>query len=117
MNMAKLPFSPVREAGNLVFLSGQIGLKGGELVSSDLQEQTRQAVANIESVLASQGMSLSDVVDVLALLVEAADYGPFNEVYAELFRAPYPTRTCIGAPWLPLGAKVEIKVVASRDLK
>ncbi|MFY9826276.1 MAG: RidA family protein [Thermoanaerobaculia bacterium] len=117
MDMAKLPFSPVRSAGDSLFLSGQVGQKDGKLVSSDLKEQVRQAVANVEFVLASQGMSLSDVVDVLAFLVNADDYGPFNEIYAELFQEPRPTRTCIGVAWLPLGAKVEITARAARDLK
>lgn len=115
MDMKKLPFSPARHADNLLFLSGQIGQKDGRLVSDDLGDQVRQVVANLKAVLASNGLTLDNVVDALVLLVNADDYGPFNAVYAELFGEPYPARTCIGVPWLPLGAKVEIKAIASRE--
>jgi 2-iminobutanoate/2-iminopropanoate deaminase len=115
--MDNLPFSSMRSShGNFVFLSGQVGHKDGKLVSDDFKEQTRQAIANVEITLATQGMSLTDVVDVLVFLIDPADYGPFNQVYAEFFHEPYPTRTCIGASWLPLGAKIEIKVLASSEV-
>ncbi len=110
--MANLPFSPIRRAGDIVFVSGQIGLKNGKLVSDDLRGQVKQAVENICALLGGEGLSLSDVFDVAAFLTNPADYEEFNETYLELFSEPYPARTTVFVSGLPMGAKVELKVIS-----
>ena len=107
-----LPFSPARISGNFVFLSGQIGLKDGKLVSDDIQEQTIQAIENASVILKDNDLSLGDVIDVTAFLINQEDYGAFNEAYMKSFSDPFPTRTAVTVKSLPLGAKVEIKIIA-----
>ena len=84
----------------------------GKLVSEDVKEQTRQAIKNIISILEEQGTSLIKVIDVCAFLTNQDDYPSFNEVYIEFFKDPFPTRTAVTVKSLPLGAKVELKVIA-----
>ena len=112
--MPNYPLSPSKQAGNLLFISGQVGQKDGQLVSDNLEEQVRQAVDNITAILQQNGMGLSNVIDVLAFLVEQSDYVAFNEVYSKSFAEPFPTRTTVTVKSLPLGAKVEIKAIASK---
>ena len=107
-----LPFSPLRISGLHVFLSGQVGIKDGKLVSNDIREQTVQAIENVVSVLKANSLALEDVMDVTAFLVSQDDYDIFNEVYVEHFKEPFPTRTTVTVKSLPLGAKVELKVIA-----
>ncbi len=108
-----LPFSIARSIkGTRTFFSGQVGLKEGQLVADDIEEQTKQIVANLKEALLKEYLSLDDVVDVTAYLTKQEDYESFNKVYAELFKPPYPTRTTIGVAWLPLNARVELKVIA-----
>lgn len=108
----KLPFSPIRREGDFVFLSGQIGIKDGALVSEDIKGQTAQAIENITSLLKTQDLSLKNVVDVAAFLINQDDYALFNEAYGEFFKEPFPTRTTVTVQSLPLGARVELKVIA-----
>jgi len=112
------PFSAFVKAGGLVFLSGQVGLKDGKLISSDLQSQVEQAVANIVQVLGWDGLSLLDIVDITVFLADMNDYAAFNTVYENVFRhvKDLPTRTCVAVAALPLGARVELKVIAARRI-
>lgn len=107
-----LPFSPIRISGLLVFLSGQVGIKDGKLISDDIREQTAQAIENIRSILETNSLRLNEIVDVTAFLINQEDYNIFNEVYAKSFPEPFPTRTTVTVKSLPLGARVELKVIA-----
>ena len=100
----------------MLYISGQIGQKNGQLVSDDFRHQMAQTVENIKSILDQNGMDLKHVVDVTAFLVDQGDYEIFNEVYAKAFSKPYPTRTTVTVKSLPLNAKVELKAVASKNL-
>ncbi len=112
--MSNYPLSPYKQVGNLLFISGQIGQKDGRLVADNLEEQVKQAVDNITAILQQNGMGLNNVIDVTAFLVDQNDYAAFNEVYSKSFTEPYPTRTTVTVKSLPLGAKVEIKAIASK---
>ena len=112
--MATYPLSPFKRVGNLLFISGQVGQKDGQLVSDNLEAQIKQAVNNITAILQQNGMDIKNVVDITAFLVEQSDYIAFNEVYSKAFAEPYPTRTTVTVKSLPLGAKVELKVIASK---
>jgi len=105
-------FSPTRTEGNFIFLSGQVGIKDGVLVSENIKEQVAQATENIAVLLKKHNLSLESVIDVTVFLIDQEDYQPFNEIYAELFNEPFPTRTAVTVKNLPLGAKVELKVIA-----
>ncbi|MEK7564833.1 MAG: RidA family protein [Patescibacteria group bacterium] len=112
--MSSLPFSPFKQVGDLFFISGQVGQKEGKLVSESLKDQVIQAVANIAEILKQNGLSLENVIDVTAFLVNQEDYALFNQVYAKQFIEPYPTRTTVTVKSLPLNAKVELKAIASK---
>ena len=106
------PYSQAVQAG-AVYCSGQIGLDPatGKL-EEGIVSQTRRALANLESVLRSSGMSLADVVKTTVFLVDLSDFTVMNDEYAKHFSAPFPARTTVQAAALPRGARVEIDAVA-----
>lgn len=109
-----LPFSHAVRDGDRVYLSGQVGQdpSTGKLVAPDVAAQTEQVFQNIATVLADAGSSMDDVVKVNVYLVDMADFAAMNAVYAKRFAQPYPARTTVAVAALPLGAHVEIEVVA-----
>ena len=109
--MTTPPMSPCRRAGELLFLSGQLGLGDAGLVPGGVAAETRQAIANIVSILTENGATLSDVVHSTVFLASMSDWPAMNEVYAELFGVPYPARSAVGVE-LIADARVEIEVVA-----
>ncbi|MCW6658950.1 Rid family detoxifying hydrolase [Aerococcaceae bacterium NML191292] len=112
------PYSQAVETGNLVFLSGQLGIdrQTGQLVDG-IEAQTAQAFKNIEYVLAEAGLTLANVVKVLVLLADINDFATVNGIYAEQFSEPYPARSAFAVQALPLGARVEIEVIAEKEAK
>ncbi|USQ81685.1 Rid family detoxifying hydrolase [Ornithinimicrobium faecis] len=110
------PYSPaVRDKGaGLLFVSGQtpIDPATGELVDGDVGTQTQRVFANLKHVLGAAGCTLADVIKVNVYLISMADFAAVNEVYATVFEAPYPARTTVAVAELPLGARVEIELVA-----
>ena len=109
------PFSPAIVDDGRVYTSGQVAQdpKSGKLIDGGVAAQTAQAINNIETVLAAAGKSLSDVVKVNVYLTDMKSFAEMNTVYAECFKAPYPARTTVAVAALPLGAAVEIEVVAN----
>ena len=108
------PFSAAVRAGDLLFLSGQVALDPatGKLVAGDIGAQAEQIFANISAVLEAAGKSFDDVMKTTVYLADMKDFGAMNTVYARHVQTPYPARTTIQAAGLPLGAAVEIEVVA-----
>jgi 2-iminobutanoate/2-iminopropanoate deaminase len=114
LSAAPGPFSPGVRGGELVFLSGQVGsdpVTGG-LVDGGVAAQTEQAIRNVATALEAAGRTLDDVVRVGVYLADMGNFDAMNEVYARHFARPYPARTTIGVLALPLGAAVEIDLVA-----
>lgn len=109
------PYSQAIGTGNLVFLSGQLGLdpQTGQLVEG-IQAQTEQAFRNIQHVLAEADLTLDHVVKVLVLLSDIRDFATVNEIYARQFSEPFPARSAFAVQALPLGALVEIEVIAEK---
>ena len=106
------PYSVTRRAGDLVFVSGQLGRSGDELVEGGIAGQTRQCIANIEAALAEHGLDLGHVVKCTVFLASMSDWPAMNEVYAEVFGTPYPARSAMGVELIG-GALVEIEAIAS----
>lgn len=108
------PYSHAVRAGSLLFLSGQVALRpdGSGMARGTIEEETRQVFSNIKAVLAAAGLSLQDVVKVLAFLDDMENFGAFNKVYAEYFPEQPPARSCVQAARLPGDAKVEIEAIA-----
>ena len=109
------PYSPIVRAGNLLICSGQIGIADGSLVPGGLIAQFRQAMANAESVLATEGATLDDVVKATVFLLHMDDFGAMNQAYIECFGDNRPARSAVGVAALPLGALVEIELWAYVD--
>lgn len=107
------PYSQAIRTGSLVFLSGQLGInkETGQLAEG-LEAQTQQAFKNIAYVLDSEGLTLANVVKVTVLLSDIQDFSQVNEIYAQQFQVPYPARSAFAVRDLPLGALVEIEVIA-----
>lgn len=106
------PYSQGIVAGGLVFTSGQLGIdvQSGEL-GRDVQEQTRLALTNVQSVVKAAGGTLAQVVKVMIFLANMDDFAQVNEVYASFFVQPYPARSCVQVARLPKDALVEIEAV------
>ena len=108
------PYSQAIVTGDLVFLSGQLGInreKGG--LEEGVEAQTRQAFKNIQAVLAEAELKLNHVVKVTVLLKDIEDFAKVNAIYAEHFEQPYPARSAFAVKDLPASALVEIEVIAS----
>lgn len=107
------PYSQAVRAGDVIFLSGQLGLDPltGRLAEG-VEAQTVQALRNIRAVLASAGCSMSDLVTTTVLLSDMGDFATVNKVYSEFFTEPFPARAAYQVAALPLGARVEIQATA-----
>ena len=108
------PYSHAVKTGNLLFLSGQLGLdpKSGTLPEG-VVAQAEQSFANIEAVLAAAGATFDNVVKATVYLADINDFKAVNEVYATKFTEPYPARSAVQVAALPAGALVEIEVTAA----
>jgi 2-iminobutanoate/2-iminopropanoate deaminase len=108
------PYSHGVVSNGHAFLSGQTPLDPatGRLVDGDIAAQTRQCFANLGAVLTAGGLTFDDVVKCNVYLTDMDDFAAMNAVYADHFAQPYPARTTIGVAALPLGARVEIELVA-----
>jgi 2-iminobutanoate/2-iminopropanoate deaminase len=108
------PFSQAVRGGEAIYLSGQVGRDPatGRLAEGGVAAQTEQALRNLAAVLEAAGRTFDDVVRVGVYLADMGDFAAMNEVYARWFEQPYPARTTIGVAALPLGAAVEIDLVA-----
>lgn len=110
------PYSPVVRAGDLLFVSGQVGLDEGHLVSGGVAQETRQALANLAQVLATEGAALTDVVKTTVFLRHMRDFKLMNQVYAEVMGEHRPARSTVAVVELPAVALVEIEAVAYKPL-
>ena len=109
------PYSQAVCAGGFVFTAGQIGLNPatGKLVGDDIVSQTRRALENLEAILEAAGSCLCHAVKTTVYLADITDFGAMNAVYAEFFpEEEPPARATLQVAALPLGARVEIEVVA-----
>jgi 2-iminobutanoate/2-iminopropanoate deaminase len=111
------PYSPAIACGDLVFVSGQTPLEAatGKLVAGDIAAQARQCLQNLQGILEAAGLSFAHVVKTNIFLTDMGDFAAVNEVYKSYFREPYPARSTIAVGALPMGAVVEIEMIASRS--
>ncbi len=108
------PYSHGVHVGNLLFLSGQIPLvpETMQIVEGGIREQTEQVLANIRTVLDSQDAQLNQVVKTTIFMTDLADFSIVNGIYAQAFGDHKPARSTVQVAALPLGALVEIEVIA-----
>jgi 2-iminobutanoate/2-iminopropanoate deaminase len=108
------PYSVAMRTGDLVFTSGQLGLdpQTGSLVPGGIEAETRQALTNLQHVLADSGSGLDAVVKTTVFLKDMADFSKMNAVYAEFFTKNLPARSTVQVAALPKSGLVEIEAVA-----
>jgi reactive intermediate/imine deaminase len=107
------PYSQAVRHGDLVFLSGQVGLDpaSGKLVTGGIEEQARQVFRNLRAVCQAAGGDLDGIVKLTIYLVDLGNFSLVNAVMAENFAEPYPARATIEISALPAGAEVEVEAV------
>ena len=110
------PYSQAMQAGNMLFVSGQIPIDPatGEFAGSDIATQTNQSLTNIKNILSAAGYTMNDVVKTTVLLADIADFAAMNAVYAEYFTENKPARAAFAVKDLPRGALVEIEAIAAK---
>ncbi|WP_288745272.1 Rid family detoxifying hydrolase [uncultured Enterococcus sp.] len=109
------PYSRSRRTSELVFVSGQLGIdpETGALVDG-VENQATFSLKNVAAVLEEDGLTLANVVKATVLLANIDDFQAVNAVYATFFEEPYPARSAFAVRDLPLGALVEIEVIAEK---
>lgn len=114
--MTTIPhLAPLTEAGDFLFLSGQLPFnRDRAIASSGIEEQTTQVMENITGVLAGAGLTLADVVKATVWLKRASDFVGFNESYARAFGHHKPARSTVVSDLMVPAALVEIEVIARR---
>ena len=112
-----LPFSAARQAGNTLYVSGQIArTTDGKDVKTSVDAETRQVMYNLQRVLKANGYSFEDVVRATVYLVDIEDYHEMNRAYASYFKdGVFPARACVGGAQLVFDFRVEISVIAYRE--
>ncbi|VVM06352.1 aminoacrylate peracid reductase [Methylacidimicrobium cyclopophantes] len=109
------PYSPGIAAGELCFVSGQLPLgPDGGSIPQGIEQQTEQAIRNLESVLAAEGLTLAHVVKTSVFLADLDDFPAMNGVYARFFPEPRPARSVVEVSRLPRGSRIEIEAIARR---
>lgn len=106
------PFSLVRRAGGLVFLSGEVPVADDGTIPQGIADQTDLTLKLIAETLAGEGLSLDDVVSCTVYLADKADFAAYNEAYRKHFKHPMPVRTTVEAK-LMADVGIEITVVAA----
>ncbi len=110
-----LPFSEAVRVGNMLYLSGQIGIddKTSALAEGGISAETKQTLENIKSTLEKNGSSLDEVVKCTVMMADINEWGEMNKVYVTFFSENLPARSAFGTSGLALGARVEIECLAT----
>lgn len=108
------PYSQAVKSGGHLFCSGQIPIDPavGKIVAEDVEGQARQVLANIQALLAAHGLEMHDVVKATVFLQNMADFPKVNPLYEAAFQGHKPARSTVAVAGLPLGALIEIEVIA-----
>lgn len=111
------PFSQAIATDNLVFTSGQIHLDSEmKLTGGTIEEKTDQVMKNLQVILGASGVSFAHVVKTTIYVTDMSVYGKINDIYGSYMSDPYPAREVICVKELPLGAEVEISMIATRSI-
>ena len=115
--LAPKPIGPYSQAvlvSNTLYISGQIGInpETGQLDSTGIEGECRQALNNMGSILKAAGMNFGNVVKVSIFIKKMSDFEKVNKIYKEFFNEPFPARETIGVAELPKNALIEISAVA-----
>ena len=110
------PYSQAIKANGFLFVSGQVALdpQSGEMVGSEVRQQTERVLENLKAILEASGSSFKHVVKTTVYLKDMNDFPAMNEIYARYFTTTPPARSTVQAARLPKDALVEIDVVAAQ---
>lgn len=108
------PYSQALRTGDFLYTSGQVGIdpSSGELVDGGFEAQARQVLKNLEAVLKSGGATFADVIKTTIYVTDLGNFQLLNQLYAQAVGAHRPARSTVEVAALPLGAEVEIDMVA-----
>jgi len=108
------PYSQAVRVGDLIYSAGQLGLvpETRQLAGPDIESQTRQALENVKAVVEAAGSCLKHVVKTTVFLQDIQEWPKMNAIYAEYFPEEAPARSAVQVAALPMGARMEIEVVA-----
>ncbi len=110
-----MPYSQAIASGNMIFTAGQIHVTpDGKLLDGTIEEQTHQVMKNLSAVLEAAGATFADVVKTTIYVTDMASYAKVNEVYGSYMTEPYPARETVCVKELPLGADIEISMIAKK---
>jgi 2-iminobutanoate/2-iminopropanoate deaminase len=109
------PYSQAVEAGNFLFISGQIPLdpQTGSLVGEDIETQTERVLENLKAIVESEGLTLDNVVKTTIYLCDMNDFNRFNAVYSRYFQTDPPARATVEVTRLPKNVLIEIEAIAT----
>jgi 2-iminobutanoate/2-iminopropanoate deaminase len=109
------PYSQAIQIGDFIYTSGQIPInpKTGEIVSAEIEDQTRQVLDNIKAVLSEANSSLENVIKTTVFVKDLKDFVVVNKIYGEYFLKPFPARSCVEVSRLPKDVLIEIEVIAT----
>ena len=108
------PYSQAIVSGNLVFVSGQLGVDKDGNLGKNIVEQTENVINNLSEILRAAGSSLKKVVKTTCFLADIKDFAAFNETYGNYFTEK-PARSLIQAVALPKGSLVELEAIAEKE--
>ena len=111
------PYSQAVRVGSTIYCAGQIPLdpKTGQIVSGDIEVQTRRVMENIGAILKSEGLGFDNVVKTTIFLMDLGDFQKMNEIYGSYFKQAPPARSTVQVAGLPKGARIEIEAIAVAD--
>lgn len=110
------PFSDAARVGNLLFLSGALGIAPGEdnMVSGGISAETKQVMDNIKRDVEASGYQMNNIVKCTVFLADMAEWPAFNDVYRTYFNKPFPARSAVAVRGLAADARVEIECIAAK---
>ena len=113
------PYNQAGQAGNLLFISGQVAIKPGtsEMANADIIEEVHQVMKNLKVILAEAKMTFSDVVKTTIFLSDMDLFSQVNEIYGKYFDGSFPARETVAVKGLPRNANVEISMIAAGKIK
>lgn len=108
------PYSQAVQAGNMLFMSGQLGIDPatGDFAEGGVTEQTVQSFKNIHAILAEAGFTINEVVKTTVFLADMSLFAEMNAVYSAQFEGAFPARSAVAVKTLPKNGLVEIEVIA-----
>jgi len=108
------PYSQGVEKNNMIFFSGQIGLKNGELQNSNIETETKQVLENLNTLLKETNLEKKNILKASIFLTNLDNFQIVNKIYEDFLEGHKPARETVEVSKLPLGAKIEISLIAMR---